>query len=32
VGHSEWMLDGNETFEHLMSLITDFLYRSLPGS
>jgi uncharacterized protein len=29
VGHSEWMHDGNETFRHLMALITDFLYRSL---
>jgi uncharacterized protein len=28
-GHSEWMYDGNETFQQLIELITDFLHRSL---
>lgn len=29
VGHSEWMFDGNQTFQQLIGLITDFLERSL---
>jgi pimeloyl-ACP methyl ester carboxylesterase len=29
VGHSEWMHDGNETFQQLIALIADFLKRSL---
>jgi uncharacterized protein len=28
-GHSEWMHDGNQTFQQLIGLITDFLQRSL---
>ena len=31
-GHSEWMHDGNETFQRLIALITDFLQRSLGGT
>jgi uncharacterized protein len=30
-GHSEWMLDGHETFRQLIGLITNFLQRSLEG-
>jgi alpha-beta hydrolase superfamily lysophospholipase len=28
-GHSEWMHDGNRTFQQLIGLVTDFLERSL---